>query len=144
MALDHFPGSQRHGGDRAEPDAGGVDHLMVVGADQDRDDDQSDVQGSAGGTAESATARGRSATPTSTTSSLGSRVVVLGPLHRSLTGSVRWPACPTTVSAASRQISNGVRSAAGEALHRLPPTVARVRVCGVHITRARPASARLA
>ena len=49
-----------------------------------------------------------------------------GPVQKFSTGTSRWPFGPAMTATASRAIRAGMVSAAGEELHRLPPTLARL------------------
>lgn len=61
----------------------------------------------------------------SVSSSLGWRWVRRGPRMKSSSGMLRSPAALASLTRAPRAISAGTPSAAGEALHRFPPTVPR-------------------
>src|SRR5439155_7709495 len=60
-----------------------------------------------------------------TRNSPGPKAVRPGATQKFSTGISRWPFGPATEQTVSRAISAGMVSAAGEALHRLPPTLAR-------------------
>ena len=73
---------------------------------------------------------------TRVSSSSGRRAVRFGPTRKRSTGSSRSPPGPTSVTAASRASRHGTRSAAGDALTRLPPTVPTLRTWCPPITSA--------